>query len=438
MKVQELHLKNFRGFEDVKIEFPGSNLAVFVGKNGAGKSSALDCIAIFLSLFIENLTRRNDSISNDVKNINFPLKYTDINESYNNTDNNIKFIAPITQSTNMPCFTLSDTIKTFRLGFSEHLPLSHEDVANNIPSIVNTDTIENIDTGKIFTQLIQTPHLNLPVLVYYQTNRTISKGSNHKPSQSSTKYKQLLSYENAFSKNLTNLSDFVSWFKIEEDIENEIKIKKKDFNAVNKNLEIIRNALTAFFILFGSCKFSGLHVQRENREREFAFNAYEKYSLAVIKQGLTLNIEQLSEGERILLLMVSDIARRLAIANPSSDNPLKGCGIVLIDEIDLHLHPQWQRDVIPALLNTFPNIQFIVTTHSPQVLSNVEKDDIRIIEDFKIVEKTPHTKGRDTNSILYELHGVQERPELYKNKLRQLYDLIDDEKIKEAENILKV
>jgi predicted ATP-binding protein involved in virulence len=121
------------------------------------------------------------------------------------------------------------------------------------------------------------------------------------------------------------------------------------------------------------------------------------------KGGEKLKIDQLSDGEKMLLLVVSDLARRLSIANPGMEDSLQGNGVVLIDEVDLHLHPQWQREVIPALGKTFPNCQFITTTHSPQVLSNVEKENILILEDYRIVENTPFTYGRDSNSILYDL-----------------------------------
>jgi predicted ATP-binding protein involved in virulence len=109
----------------------------------------------------------------------------------------------------------------------------------------------------------------------------------------------------------------------------------------------------------------------------------------------------------------------------------------LIDEVDLHLHPQWQREVIPALGKTFPNCQFITTTHSPQVLSNVEKENILILEDYKIVENTPFTYGRDSNSILYDLMNVEERPKKVKKELDKLYRLIDAEKVEAARMELK-
>jgi predicted ATP-binding protein involved in virulence len=84
----------------------------------------------------------------------------------------------------------------------------------------------------------------------------------------------------------------------------------------------------------------------------------------------------LSDGEKCLLAMVGDLARRLAIANPDYPDALQGEAIVLIDEIELHLHPSWQRNIIPALKRTFPKCQFIITTHSPQVLSYIQPKNI--------------------------------------------------------------
>ncbi|MBQ4295913.1 MAG: AAA family ATPase [Prevotella sp.] len=79
-------------------------------------------------------------------------------------------------------------------------------------------------------------------------------------------------------------------------------------------------------------------------------------------------IEQLSEGYKIVIAMVADLVARMAEANPGMDNPLEASGIVLVDEIDLHLHPQWQREIILQLTTVFKNIQFIVTTHSPIIV----------------------------------------------------------------------
>lgn len=92
---------------------------------------------------------------------------------------------------------------------------------------------------------------------------------------------------------------------------------------------------------------------------------------AVKMNGETLNIMQLSDGYKTLLSLVVDLASRMALANPQMANPLEAPAIVLIDEIDLHLHPEWQRRVAGDLLSTFPNAQFILTTHSPYVVASI-------------------------------------------------------------------
>ena len=135
-----------------------------------------------------------------------------------------------------------------------------------------------------------------------------------------------------------------------------------------------------------------------------------------------------------MLSLVVDIARRLAIANPSLDNKLEGEGIVLIDEIDLHLHPQWQRKLLPALTHTFPNIQFIVTTHSPQVLSHLPKESVFLLEDNKISDQEIYTEGRDSNSILLDAFQVPEIDKEYEVEIKEIYNLISKY---DVENALK-
>lgn len=94
--------------------------------------------------------------------------------------------------------------------------------------------------------------------------------------------------------------------------------------------------------------------------------------MVVNKGSLTISVDLLSDREKCTLALIGDLARRIALANPNRDNPLDGEGIVLIDEIELHMHPSWQRRVLGFLKRVFPNIQFIVTTHSPQILGEVD------------------------------------------------------------------
>jgi predicted ATP-binding protein involved in virulence len=130
----------------------------------------------------------------------------------------------------------------------------------------------------------------------------------------------------------------------------------------------------------------------------------------------------------------------LAIANPSLDDPLQGEGIVLIDEIELHLHPKWQRKIIPDLTRTFPNCQFIVTTHSPQVLSHVYSENIYILQstpDGIIASHPESSYGRDSNQILENVMGVSAYPEKIAKDLSELFRLIDRNDLQGAKELRK-
>lgn len=162
--------------------------------------------------------------------------------------------------------------------------------------------------------------------------------------------------------------------------------------------------------------------------------------MLVEKDGITINLDQLSDGEKNLIALVGDIARRLAIANQGNDNPLEGSGIILIDEIDLHLHPSWQRIIIPKLTELFPNCQFIFSTHSPQVLSHVKPEKIFLLSNENNTfsySKAIESYGKNTDSILEDLLHVNARPEDIGSKLHHLFKLIQEGGLVEAKAVLE-
>ena len=104
------------------------------------------------------------------------------------------------------------------------------------------------------------------------------------------------------------------------------------------------------------------------------------HNFVLIGDSTTIPVRQLSDGERGILAFVLDLTRRFAQANPNFTDPASEAeAIVLIDEIDLHLHPKWQRQIIHNLTTTFPCCQFIATTHSPQVVASVEPDQVHLL-----------------------------------------------------------
>lgn len=408
MRVKTLQIQNFRGFQDITLNFPKSNLAVFIGINGAGKSSILDCIAIMLARFVSELCNFEFA---DVE-----FQENDIQVDKKSIFSNISLVVE-----NAERITWGIEGERFSSRNSKYRKLYNETFH---------DYIQNIQEN-----LADNPNSNLPVMVYYQTHRMVLKNPytfNSKKAKPEQHY-QFQAYQKAFSSAINNFQDFFDWFKEEEDYENEIRLRQNpDYR--NPKLEVIRNAITNFLNNFSHHKFSNLRVVRSFSER-FNRNS-DKPSLTITKNDRDFKIEQLSDGEKMLLMLITDLARRLAIANPNSDDVLSGKGIVLIDEIDLHLHPQWQRSVIPSLTKTFPNCQFIVTTHSPQVLSEVRKENVFILEDYQVVENTPHTYGRDSNSILFELMDVKERPETVQKKINNCLQLIEDGDLEKAKSAL--
>jgi predicted ATP-binding protein involved in virulence len=156
------------------------------------------------------------------------------------------------------------------------------------------------------------------------------------------------------------------------------------------------------------------------------------------KTGVLLAFDQLSDGQKNILGMVADMAYRAATLNPHlGDDVLeKTPGIVLIDEIDQHLHPSWQRRIIRDLRKTFPNVQFIVTTHSPQVLSEVPREEITLLDDFQAYAAAAPTEGRDTNSTLAEVFGVPAHPRETIEAIGAITNLIDEGRYPEAKEKL--
>ena len=151
--------------------------------------------------------------------------------------------------------------------------------------------------------------------------------------------------------------------------------------------------------------------------------------MEVEKDGSTLTINQLSEGEKCLMAMVGDMARRMAVANPHSPTPLTGNGIILIDEIDLHLHPAWQKMIVPKLTAVFPNCQFLISSHSPHVITQVRPESLFLLtmQDSELnYELAAESYGKTAERVLEDLMGLTTtRPEAVADALTGIYQDID-------------
>ncbi|WP_187119048.1 AAA family ATPase [Bacillus marasmi] len=388
MKITEIILENFRGFKQLHLQFQEKNV-VLVGTNGVGKSTILNAAIILLSRFVESLSfgiSKKISLSEtDIKNGKQGLKIKCTLE-YNGKERQLELIKTL--------------------------------AANQYSSsklTVNDSTQDLI--AYLHKQLAEDCCFNAPIFVNYPVHRTVKDVPIKLKARKG--FDPFSAYHHCFS-NDVDFRSFFEWFL------DEAYMEELRQGAPNRQLSAVRNAIYNF--LPG---FSDLKVTRGRKIR-----------VTVVKGNQRLEISQLSNGEKCTLAMVGDLARRLALANPSLDNPLEGEGIVLIDEIELHLHPALQRDIINRLQSTFPNIQFILSTHSPQVLGEINSAQIFFVtqqedgEDIH-VRSVPTLFGKDSNMILEQFMGAAEKNEEIKSQLEKLFRLImNDAELDEARELL--
>jgi predicted ATP-binding protein involved in virulence len=145
----------------------------------------------------------------------------------------------------------------------------------------------------------------------------------------------------------------------------------------------------------------------------------------------------LSDGQRIMLTLIGDLVRRVVMLNPhfGENALLETPGVVLIDELDLHLHPKWQRRVIHDLKKTFPLVQFIATTHSPQLIGEALPQEIRILEEGRVT-RPQRSFGVDSSGILEEVMKSSRRNVEIDHLLKDISELIDREDIDRAKEVL--
>ncbi len=380
MRVKRLIINSFRGIGYLKLDFPETEPTVFIGINGVGKSSLLDCLALLLSHLIEGIQNPTNS-GRDFSD-------QDSTNGLFSTDNEITI--------SLDSREVTWSLIKFREGF--------EDFALHKQS--NLTKLKEL-TREINHQWKADPKANIPLAVYYPVNRAVFDIPLEVLKEHP--FKQIEAYDKALTRIPIGFERFFQWFRLQEDAENELRLDNSDYR--DRQLEAVRQAI--YLLLPG---FSDLRIRRSIQK------------MIVKKQGQWLQVNQLSDGEKCLLALTGDLATRLAIANPGLPAPLQGSGVVLIDEIELHLHPKWQREIIPALTRTFPNCQFIVTTHSPQVISEVKPESIYILEktDDGIIARRPESSfGRDSNRILEDLMDTPARPQEIKESLLDLFRLID-------------
>lgn len=361
MKISGIRIDYFRGIRHLELLDLDRHINLFVGINGAGKSSLLDAISNVMSWFVARMQ------SNTGRGKDIP-----VNDISIHTNNGCTVSIQLNGWDWCTLYRSREMVKTGKSDLS---------VLNQMV--------------KDF-RMREDPNASVPVFVHYGVGRSVAdiplriKKSERNGGTADA-------YTNALVSR-ASFRDFFAWFREQEDLENEHI--REDATYRDRGMEAIREAMKKVFPEFGD-----MRVRRSPR------------SIQIRKGNDVLRLEQLSDGEKCYIALVCDLTRRLTIANPGGGSPLTGEGIVLIDEIDLHLHPEWQRDVVSKLVSTFPNCQFFMTTHSPIVASDVEGK-VFAMTGGQAEER--YTYGKDSEQILASTFNVLNA----RNK--QVQALIDD------------
>jgi predicted ATP-binding protein involved in virulence len=396
MQINRLTLTNFRAFEQAEFEFqPGMNL--IVGINGVGKSTVLDAIRIMFSQVLPQFTSSRSRAKNfTVDDIRFGGGALTAELEFKAANIDFKYLVhkPHEQSIFSETKAGEESEEIYNLVEQKVLIPGKKDIPKHLK-----------------TEIIQ------PLVVYFSTRRSLANMAT--PSKQSSAGDQAAAFADALTHRELRLREFAEWLLVQE------ALVKEGVKLAEQHLNVLNNAVTNFI---DTC--TGLEAIREPTT-----------TLLLNKEGMKLDIRLFSDGERGILALILDLARRLSQANPKLENPLQdGKAIVLIDELDLHLHPRWQRTIVEKLTQAFPNCQFIATTHSPQIIGEVhpsglillQKEDNRVI----VIQEGLQSFGLDSSWILKHLMETEPRNKTVQAQINSIEDSLEEGDLELARNQL--
>lgn len=334
MRILEINIENYRAFGETQKFIFQPNLTVIAGINGRGKTAILESSCLILSRLLPLISPAKSGYRSIT-----PL---DVHEGQ--TDVNI--------SIKVNCAGIP-------LEYSLHYNKDSRKIELTKLSKVVKDEIKRAygDPSRADDQA--------PLVVYYTTDRAGYRFPKALPE--AVPSGQAMAYSGALKNRTVDYKDLMARVNVASQSTSELQGRRtisfglKLLNAINSSIGFFLNG------------FSNLHI------------AYDPIRLVAEKDGEVLEIRQLSDGERSFIAMICDLSRRLALANPELEDPRLGAGVVFIDEIELHLHPKWQLEIAEKLRTTFPNIQFIVTTHSPFILQTTREGEVISLDTDQIV-----------------------------------------------------
>lgn len=393
IRLDNITLKNFRCFESLIVDLH-PNLNVLIAKNGAGKTTILDALRIAAWPYVKGF----DLGSQTGKSATIQIDDVRLQKQ---TDGN------------MEAQRNSEVSATGLLGTNEATWMVYrESVKANTNSKLDRSAKALTDQAKEHQlRVSQGTKINLPLISYLGTGRLWYEGRYTSNATDVTldqgEYSRLSGYLNCLtqSSSFKQFKDWYGWISRSHLEERILALdKNQDFEPVGSRfaaaIHVVQRSINDL-------------ITEQTGWRDISYSAQYSQQLVLrhAEHGV-LPLELLSDGLRNMVAMVADIAFRCIKLNPHFGRDAAKCtsGIVMIDEVDMFLHPQWQQTVIGSLRTAFPKIQFIVTTHSPQVLSTVPSESIRILDNGQVYAAPQGTKGAESSRLLERVFGTDSRP----------------------------
>ncbi len=372
--LNELTISNFKKILDLNIILH-QNLTVFIGENGVGKTSLLEAIRKNL-MWIAATTRKDNTNGGTIDT------KEEVNTFYKD------------KGAYIDC--------EFQIGKNYKCKGRVATPPDGVISDLKSELTKYRELGRNFRILNTYQNIDLPLFAFYGIDRIQITGKKSKSSE----FGKIEGYDSSLSLNdKTSFDTLIIWLVQQLKLAKEGNTYLQEKNIKNINA---KKAIQNVEILFKK-------IYLELKEIKLIYEDDGKDKVVIELENEQIYLHQFSDGQRVLFGLIGDIARRLLLLNDVSDTPFNGRGMVLIDEIELHLHPSWQQKIILILRESFPNIQFIVTTHSPHVITTVEPECIRSIYIDKETKKFKYdiptfTKGAESNVVLEDVFDVDPRP----------------------------
>jgi predicted ATP-binding protein involved in virulence len=351
LRLDRLSLRNFRCFAECTVDLH-PKLTVLVAENGQGKTAILDAIGIALGLFVDTVAGTRQSPG---------FERSDVRLAGGNSDD-MRPVLPTEfsaegQFDGRP-LQWSRTLKSYdvRARTSTKDAESLRQAATDLRGEIDGPRSVEVDPSDI----------TLPLVAFYGTGRLWNEHRLTKGRKAfAANHEQFSGYVDCLSSS-SSFKGMLAWF---ENKMNEIGDARFS-GDLRKNVPLFNAVKEATRVVLEPTGWCQLDWDPERRHLVVGHATYGRLPLSA-----------LSDGVRNMIALVADIARRCASLNPDlrEDAARRTPGILLIDEVDMHLHPRWQQLVVGLLQEAFPEMQMVLTTHSPHVLSTVEVDSIRVI-----------------------------------------------------------